>query len=76
MEVDVLRSQFESSTLHSKLQSIRKSRWSVRFYMDVHVSLAITERLRMREVDVLTAQADGATRLEDSLLLDRATELG
>jgi hypothetical protein len=48
---------------------------SVRVYMDVHVPLAITEQLRMREVDVLTAQADNATRLEDQPLLDRATEL-
>jgi hypothetical protein len=30
----------------------------------------------MREVDVLTAQADSTTRFEDSPLLDRATELG
>ena len=43
--------------------------------MDVHVPLAITEQLRMREVDVLTAQTDNATRLEDQPLLDRATEL-
>ena len=43
--------------------------------MDVHVPLAITEQLRMRKVDVVTAQRDNATRLEDSQLLDRATEL-
>jgi len=43
--------------------------------MDVHVPLAITEQLRMHGVDVLTAQADGAARLEDPALLDRATEL-
>ena len=49
---------------------------SVRLYMDVHVALAITEQLRMRGVDVLTAQMDNATRLEDPPLLDRATELG
>ena len=48
---------------------------SVRFYMDVHVPLAITEQLRMRDVDVLTAQTDNATRLEDSPLLERATDL-
>ena len=48
---------------------------SVRFYMDAHVPLAITEQLRMRDVDVFTAQTDNATRLEDSPLLDRATEL-
>ena len=44
--------------------------------MDVHVALAITEQLRMRGVDVLTAQSDNTTRLDDSPLLDRATELG
>ena len=49
---------------------------SVRFYMDVHVPRAITEQLRMRDVDVLTAQMDNATRLEDPPLLDRATQLG
>jgi hypothetical protein len=43
--------------------------------MDVHVPLAVTEQLRMRDVDVLTAQADDATRLEDPALLDRATHL-
>jgi hypothetical protein len=48
---------------------------SVGLYMDVHVALAITEQLRMRDVDVLTSQTDNATRLDDSPLLDRATEL-
>lgn len=49
---------------------------SVRFYTDVHVPFAITAELRIRGVDVLTAQTDNATRLDDSPLLDRATELG
>ena len=49
---------------------------SLALYMDVHVPLAVTEQLRMRDVDVLTAQTDNATRLEDPELLDRATELG
>ncbi len=44
--------------------------------MDVHVPLAVTEQLRMRDVDVLTAQTDNTTRLEDPALLDRTTELG
>ena len=48
---------------------------TVRFYMDVHVPFAITAELRLREVDVLTAQTDDATRFEDSPLLDRAEEL-
>lgn len=44
--------------------------------MDVHVRWAITDGLRRRGVDVLTAQEDGSARLEDSELLDRATALG
>ena len=49
---------------------------SVRLYTDVHVPFAITAELRIHGVDVLTAQTDNATRLEDSPLLDRATALG
>lgn len=48
---------------------------SVRLYMDVHIPLAITEGLRRRGLDVLTAQQDGADRLADDLLLQRATKL-
>ena len=48
----------------------------VALYMDVHVHSAITEGLRSRGVDVLTAQADDAAELDDPALLDRATELG
>lgn len=44
--------------------------------MDVHAPLAITEALRGRGVDVLTAQEDDAQLFEDARLLDRATELG
>ena len=43
--------------------------------MDVHVRRAVTEGLRLRGVDVLTAQEDGAAEFEDYALLDRATEL-
>lgn len=43
--------------------------------MDVHVPFAITAELRLRDVDVLTAQTDNTTRLGDSPLLDRANEL-
>jgi len=43
--------------------------------MDVHVRRAITEALRVRGVDVLTAQIDGAARLSDPQLLDRAMNL-
>ena len=49
---------------------------SVSLYMDVHVPRPITRGLRRREVDALTAQADGTTRWDDPSLLDRATELG
>ncbi|WP_197526621.1 DUF5615 family PIN-like protein [Botrimarina colliarenosi] len=44
--------------------------------MDVHVPSAVSEGLRRLGHDVLTAQADGADRLTDDALLDRATELG
>jgi hypothetical protein len=43
--------------------------------MDVHVRRAVTDGLRLRGIDVLTAQDDRATLLEDSELLDRATSL-
>ena len=49
---------------------------SVSLYMDVHVRRAVTEGLRLRGVDVLTAQENGAGELDDPELLDRATELG
>lgn len=44
--------------------------------MDVHVHRAITEGLRRRGVDVLTAQEDGARKFDDDVLLNRAGELG
>ncbi len=44
-------------------------------YMDVHVRRAITEALRVRGVDALTAQADGSARLSDAQLLNRARAL-
>jgi rRNA-processing protein FCF1 len=44
--------------------------------MDVNVRRAVTEGLRLRGVEVLTAQEDGSRELEDDALLDRATELG
>jgi len=46
------------------------------FYMDEHVPQPITVGLRIRGVDVLTAQEDGRSETDDALLLDRATELG
>jgi hypothetical protein len=44
--------------------------------MDVQVRRAVTEGLRRRGVDVITAQEDGCARLPDPALLDRAHELG
>ena len=44
--------------------------------MDHHVPRAITNGLRLRGVDVLTAYEDGAGELWDPELLDRASELG
>jgi uncharacterized protein DUF5615 len=48
----------------------------VAFYMDAHVHSAITEQLRRRGVDALTAQDDGADNLDDEALLSRSTSLG
>jgi predicted nuclease of predicted toxin-antitoxin system len=49
---------------------------SVRLYMDVHVRRAVTAGLRLRGVNILTAQEDGTGELRDPDLLDRATALG
>ena len=45
------------------------------FYMDHHVPKAITNGLRLRGVDVLTAYEDGTSEYNDADLLDRAAEL-
>lgn len=47
----------------------------IALYMDQHVPRAITTDLRLREADVVTAHEDGASRMDDSELLDRAGEL-
>lgn len=44
--------------------------------MDHHVPLAITEGLRLRGVDVLTAAEDGTAEVDDEQLLARASDLG
>ena len=49
---------------------------SIRFYMDVHVPAAVTKALRLRGVDVRTAQEDAASEFEDPELLSRASALG
>lgn len=48
---------------------------SIKLYMDVHVRRAVTIGLRLRGVDILTAQEDGTGKFDDPLLLDRATKL-
>ena len=44
--------------------------------MDVHVPRAVAIALRLRGVDVLTAQEDRADEFDDSALLNRSTKLG
>jgi len=48
----------------------------IAFYLDAHIPRAIALGLRMRGIDVLTAQEDGAAMFSDAELLDRATTLG
>lgn len=48
---------------------------SVGLYMDVHVPAAVTHGLLLRNVDVLTAQLDATSQMDDSDLLDRARQL-
>lgn len=49
---------------------------SLKLYMDHNVRREITDGLRRRGIDVLTAFEDGTDRLSDPELLDRATALG
>ena len=44
--------------------------------MDHHVHAAITEGLRRRGVEVITAYEDDTAELDDQRLLERATQLG
>lgn len=48
---------------------------TVVLYMDEHVHRAITAGLRLRGVDVLTAQDDGRRHVPDDVLMDRASDL-
>jgi predicted nuclease of predicted toxin-antitoxin system len=48
---------------------------AIAFYMNQHVPRAITIGLRLRGVDVMTAYEDGASDMDDPVLLDRAGEL-
>ena len=49
---------------------------AVPLYIDVHVPWAITDQLRRRGIDVLTAQEDESTESTDEQLLERALHLG
>jgi hypothetical protein len=49
---------------------------SLAFYMNEHVPNPITVGLRIRGVDVLTAQEDRRRETDDATLLDRAAALG
>ena len=48
---------------------------SINLYIDVHVRRAVTRGLRLRDVDVITAQEDGADEFADGELLNRATQI-
>jgi hypothetical protein len=48
----------------------------VRLYLDVHVDKAIHDQLRLRDVDVVRAQDDGAGEMADEELLEHAAVLG
>ena len=48
---------------------------AIALYMDVHVPQAITEQLRRRNIDVLTAFEDETQELPDDQLLMRVTQL-
>ena len=48
---------------------------AVALYMDVHVPGPITQQLRRRGVDVLTAQEDDYDEISDERVLARATTL-
>jgi len=48
---------------------------AIRLYMDHNVPRAITNGLKLKGVDLITAYEDGSSQLDDSELLDRASEL-
>lgn len=48
---------------------------SVALYFDVHVPQAVSDQLRRRGVDVVTAAIDNSSTRPDYELLDRAAEL-
>lgn len=48
----------------------------IALYMNQHIPQVTTTGLRLRGADVITAQEDGKSDLDDPELLDRAGELG
>ncbi len=46
---------------------------AIRLYMDHNVPHAITNGLRLKGIDLITAYEDDSSQLDDSELLDRAT---
>ncbi|PZV00502.1 MAG: hypothetical protein DCF32_17450 [Leptolyngbya sp.] len=48
---------------------------AIALYMDVHIPQAITNQLRRRSIDVLTAFDDEAQELPDDQLLSRVAQL-
>jgi len=48
---------------------------AIALYMDVHIPQAITDQLRRRGVDILTAVDDEAYELPDDQLLLRVSQL-
>jgi len=49
---------------------------TVALYLDENMARAIAIGLRVRGVDILTAQEDNRRKTDDSVLLDRAASLG
>lgn len=81
-EQEILRLEREVAAWKSELgvatpaAAVEIAGVSLGLYMDVHAPAGITRALRRRGVNVLTAQEDGAERLLDPDLLDRATACG
>jgi hypothetical protein len=75
-ESEELATHRSDAEFRRKLGNLKRSVLSVALYMDVHVRRAVTYALRLRSIDVLMAQEDGAAELDDDRLLQRATELG
>jgi hypothetical protein len=49
---------------------------AIALFFDVHVDRAIVGQLRLRDVDVLTAQEAGVDHLSDELLIEHASRQG